>query len=346
MALALCSISCVLACLICTCCGRRFQTPVGGSFPESQAPSKSEHAVHGSLRLAQVPQGEDLSGGRLEAFARFCLAFTPVVACQQNSVFAFNRISAGSDLALSGRQTRITHHVPVMEDAYLKAKTRRNVADAITALLFANLGWQLLGPSLKRLDVPNINRFNKLQTQFIAALADPKASSGTGADKWRIWEQDPGPRGVKLTDYENKLAATGGKAPAGWTFDPSSWWVEEHGLIMETPAPLPLQKTTKAGGEMKVLAPERRYLVSGGRDTTSVLTVHSDGRWELDQGTLFDVTHLPCRSAIYTSAEGGTCKPTKEAQSFFPVKPGAKMPKLDGCNTQDWAVLFVLGVDG
>ena len=29
----------------------------------------------------------------------------------------------------------------------------------------------------------------------------------------------------------------------------------------------------------------------------------------------------------------------------FPVKPGAKMPTFDGCNTQDWAVLFVVGVE-
>merc|ERR1719161_1871 len=69
--------------------------------------------------------------------------------------------------------------------------------------------------------------------QFIAAIGDPDASSGTGADKWGLWRDDPGPRGVYLRDYEKKLASRADKAPAGWTFDPSSWWVEEHGLIME-----------------------------------------------------------------------------------------------------------------
>eukprot|EP00747_Dinoflagellata_sp_TGD_P221454 gnl/TRDRNA2_/TRDRNA2_93285_c0_seq1.p4 gnl/TRDRNA2_/TRDRNA2_93285_c0~~gnl/TRDRNA2_/TRDRNA2_93285_c0_seq1.p4 ORF type:complete len:101 (+),score=14.40 gnl/TRDRNA2_/TRDRNA2_93285_c0_seq1:275-577(+) len=99
---------------------------------------------------------------------------------------------------------------------------------------------------------------------------------------------------------------------------------------METPEALPLEK---------------RYLVTGGRKTTAVLTVRKDGSWELSKGKLYDVTHLPCRSALYTPAEGGVCMPTKEGQALFPVKPGAKMPKLEGCNTQDWAVLFVVGVE-
>merc|ERR1711924_58303 len=167
----------------------------------------------------------------------------------------------------------------------------------------------------------------------MGALGDPDASSGTGADKWGLWRLDPGPRGVPLRDYEKKLERPGNlryQAPAGWTFDPSSWWVEEHGLIMETPEALPLEK---------------RYLVTGGRETTSVLTVRNDGSWELSKGKLYDVTHLPCRSAVYTSAEGAVCRPAREQEAFFPVKPGAKMPKLDGCNTQDWAVLFVTGAD-
>ena len=32
-------------------------------------------------------------------------------------------------------------------------------------------------------------------------------------------------------------------------------------------------------------------------------------------------------------------------RSSFPVKPGALMPKFDGYNTEDRAVLFVLGVE-
>ena len=68
--------------------------------------------------------------------------------------------------------------------------------------------------------------------QFIAALGDKDASSGKGAQEWGLWRLDPGPRGVQLGAYE-KLAAKGGKAPAGWQFNDKAWWLEEHGLIME-----------------------------------------------------------------------------------------------------------------
>jgi hypothetical protein len=54
--------------------------------------------------------------------------------------------------------------------------------------------------------------------QFIAALGDPAASSGIGADKWGLWVEDPGPRGVYLDRFA-KLQRNGGKAPAGWKYD-------------------------------------------------------------------------------------------------------------------------------
>ena len=97
-----------------------------------------------------------------------------------------------------------------------------------------------------------------------------------------------------------------------------------------------------------VVAKEKRYIVTGDREVTSMLTVHDDGRWELSKGSLYDVTHLPCRSGLYTPPAGqpaSVCTPTSEAQKMFPVKPGAKMPKLGGCDVQDWAVLFVVGVE-
>lgn len=64
-------------------------------------------------------------------------------------------------------------------------------------------------------------------------------------------------------------------APAGWTFDKNNWWLEEHGLIMESPY-FPL--------------PPGRYLVTGGRLVTTGLTITEDGRWKLDEGTLYDVS--------------------------------------------------------
>lgn len=62
--------------------------------------------------------------------------------------------------------------------------------------------------------------------------------------------------------------------------------------------------------------PSGKYMVTGARDVTAVLTIHpadrnSDRRWALDKGAMrYDVTHLVCRSASYTSAAiGGSCLP-------------------------------------
>jgi hypothetical protein len=178
-------------------------------------------------------------------------------------------------------------------------------------------------------------KFTRVRTQFIAALGDPTATSGIGAEEWGLWPVDPGPRGVRLENYE-QLNAAGGVAPAQWKFDTTDWWLEEHGLIMEKPDfPLPAGK----------------YVVTGDREVTTFLTIHPvdrDGahRWELDDGaTLYDVTHLPCRAARYTTATSGrSCTPAEAERTEFPVTPGASMPAVGGCNKQDYAVLFVIGV--
>jgi hypothetical protein len=176
--------------------------------------------------------------------------------------------------------------------------------------------------------------FNRVQTQFIAALGDPSASSGTGAQDWGIWRVDPGPRGVMLCDYK-QLEDAGGVAPARWKFDSADWWLEEHGLIMEQPAfPVPAGK----------------YVVTGGREVTTVLNVGADHAWSLEKTktnmrpTLYDVTHLPCRSARYTPLAAGS-SPANARQSDFPVTPGAAMPAVSGCNKQDYAVVFVTAVE-
>jgi hypothetical protein len=171
--------------------------------------------------------------------------------------------------------------------------------------------------------------------QFIAALGEPDANSGVGAEAWGLWPVDPGPRGVRLSRFDN-LQLQGGVAPAGWTFDNSNWWLEENGLIMEPP--------------QVPLAPGN-YLVTGDRAVTTVLTVYpedanGDHRWELADGaTLYDVTHLGCRSAVYTPSAEGSCSPVNAPQDAFRVAPGAAMPKVEGCVKQDYAVLFVVGVE-
>ena len=172
-----------------------------------------------------------------------------------------------------------------------------------------------------------------IPTQYIAALGDPGATSGVGAESWGLWREDPGPRGVRLSSYAALKAD--GIAPAQWRFDGSDWWLEEHGLIMEQP-------------EFPI--PPGKYVVTGGREVTAVLTVHpkdNDGvqHWELDNGaTLYDVTHLRCRSARYTPASDNSCSPAKAPITAFPVAPGGRMPPVEGCNKQDYDVLIVIGM--
>jgi hypothetical protein len=170
--------------------------------------------------------------------------------------------------------------------------------------------------------------FLRGETQYIAALGDTAATSGDGAETWGFWSVDPGPRGVWTRDYP-ALTTNSGVAPAGWQFDPSAWWLEEHGLIMEAPAfPLP------AG----------QYVVTGGRDVTSVLTVAADGAWSLADGaSLYDVTHLGCRAALYTAASGQSCTPDRTPTDVFPMRPEIAMPMVEGCEKQDYQVLIVIG---
>lgn len=174
-----------------------------------------------------------------------------------------------------------------------------------------------------------------IPTQYIAALGDPGATSGSGAQSWGLWPLDPGPRGVELNNYD-QLKEAGGVAPARWRFDGTDWWLEEHGLIMEKP---------------DFPVPPRKYLVTGAREVTAVLTIHpadknGNRRWELDRGaTLHDVTHLACRSARYRpTAHDGSCSPAKARKSAFPVAPGGAMPPVEGCKKQDYSVLIVIGV--
>ena len=181
---------------------------------------------------------------------------------------------------------------------------------------------------------PDLSKFRRIEPQYIAALGDPRATSGKDAQSWGLWSQDPGPRGCKLDRYP-ELKATG-VAPAKWKFDAKDWWLEEHGLIMEKPT-FPL--------------PPGQYLVTGDRSVTAVLTIHpkdKDGtqRWELADGaTLYDVTHLGCRSARYTpEASHDSCSPANVRTTGFPVNPGAAMPAVNGCRKQDYAVLIVVGL--
>lgn len=174
-----------------------------------------------------------------------------------------------------------------------------------------------------------------IPAHYIAVLADPDANSGNNAETWGYWPLDPGPRGVNLNNYHDLLAA-GGVAPANWQFDSSAWWLEEHGLIMEAPD-FPL--------------PPGEYLVTGGRQVLSALIVHpaddnGNQRWELEHdATVHDVTHLGCRSAVYTpSSTEEMCTPENAPRDAFRVAAGEPMPPVAGCHKQDYAVLIVIGL--
>ncbi len=81
-------------------------------------------------------------------------------------------------------------------------------------------------------------------------------------------------------------------------------------------------------------------------NSVACMKTHGDRRREIDQGaTLYDVTHLACRSARYPpSTAGGSCSPAHAKQSAFPVAPGGVMPPVEGCTKQDYAVFIVIGV--
>lgn len=177
--------------------------------------------------------------------------------------------------------------------------------------------------------------YKRIPTQYVAALGDKNLNSGSGAENWGLWAIDPSPRGVKLRDYETLVGAQGGVAPAGWRFDAADWWLEEHGLLMEKPVfPIPAGK----------------YVVSGAREVTAVLTIHPKGadgtqKWELDQGaSLYDVTHLRCRAARYTPESVNSCSPAKAQVASIPVPPGEAMPVVSGCKAEDFQVLIVIGM--
>jgi hypothetical protein len=185
----------------------------------------------------------------------------------------------------------------------------------------------------------------------MAALGDPKATQGSGADEWGLWTVDPGPRGVWLKQYSKEFVDN--KAPAGWTFDLDNWWLEEHGYVticLKSCSFRELLKSYCSEPSLIMEAPvfpleAGRYLVTGGRMTTTGLTIDGKGNWKLDEGTLYDVTHLPCRSARYKPIAGQNGSPLTANPSDFPVAPGAIMPSVDGCEKLDYAVLFVVGIE-
>ncbi len=232
---------------------------------------------------------------------------------------------------------RISAHHPLRRKTGLKLARKTRAVIGAVCLTMAGLGMMVGEGQEVHAETGGPIKFQRIPVQFIAALGDPRATAGSGAQAWGLWPEDPGPRGVALNSYE-RLQEAGGVAPARWRFDETDWWVEEHGLIMEPPV-FPI--------------PPRKYLVTGAREVTTVLTIYpadqkGESRWELANGaTLHDVTHLACRAARYRPGAGkGACSPAQVQRAAFPVAPGAGMPPVEGCTKQDYTVLIVIGVEG
>eukprot|EP00571_Detonula_confervacea_P016054 CAMPEP_0172307908 /NCGR_PEP_ID=MMETSP1058-20130122/8665_1 /TAXON_ID=83371 /ORGANISM="Detonula confervacea, Strain CCMP 353" /LENGTH=281 /DNA_ID=CAMNT_0013020215 /DNA_START=45 /DNA_END=890 /DNA_ORIENTATION=+ len=217
------------------------------------------------------------------------------------------------------------------KDEQLASNVRRALlASSLAALTYNGA---ILAPALGILP-PGYEKVSPLQ--FIAALGDPGASSGEGAERWGLWPTDPGPRGLRLRDYERiKTSGDDGRsmveetAPS-WLND-DDFFLDENAIIMPQPE-FPLG--------------EGNYLVTGGRTVTTGLTVDASGKWTLNSGKLYDVTHLPCRAARYRplNLNGGLRgSPATVRRGDFPVAPGGIMPEVPGTTKQDYAVIFVVG---
>ena len=241
---------------------------------------------------------------------------------------SLRRLSAGSPLELrrgvSRRPPLVVLSVsPPDEDgpSSLASDVRRALLASSLAAVTYNVA-TLGAPALGTLPA-GYERVSPLQ--FIAALGDPDASSGGGAEDWGVWRTDPGPRGLRLREYERIRS---GEEPAPSWLDSRDFFLDENAIIMPQPE-FPL--------------PPGKYLVTGARRVTTGLTIDTGGKWRLDEGRLYDVTHLPCRAARYRPAEGEDGSPATVRRVDFPVTPGGVMPDVPGTEKRIYSVLFIVG---
>ena len=144
----------------------------------------------------------------------------------------------------------------------------------------------------------DFSKFRRIEPQDIAALGDPGATSGSGAQSWGLWSQDPGPRGGKL-DLGLRSIEGGRRRGAGTVSIDAAWTGgrgRNTGRIMEKPTfPLPPGKD----------------LVTGDRTVTTVLTIQpkdKDGNERWNSPTARPSTMSPISdadSARYDAGGGG-----------------------------------------
>src|SRR5678816_4021883 len=76
----------------------------------------------------------------------------------------------------------------------------RHLVPSVSRRLLS-MGSLILAASLHYASGEDLSKFKRIEPQFIAALGDPGATSGNGAQSWGFWNQDPGPRACKLDHY-------------------------------------------------------------------------------------------------------------------------------------------------
>ena len=174
-------------------------------------------------------------------------------------------------LAMAIATLPFTHGLSNIVPRYNQQQSTRRVALLTLPSLVVGAGAAVAAADESGSSKMKFQRYPQLR--FIAALGDPKASSGTGADQWGLWRDDPGPRGFYLRDYDRKLKNN--VAPGGWTLDKDAIWIEEHGLVMPSPGDLPRTSLSKSTKES---LPYKRYVVTGDREVTTVLVL-GVSRW-------------------------------------------------------------------
>src|SRR5262245_65998260 len=57
-----------------------------------------------------------------------------------------------------------------------------------------SMGSLILAASMHYASGQDLSKYKRIEPQFIAALGEPGASCGKGAQSWGLWYQDTGPR--------------------------------------------------------------------------------------------------------------------------------------------------------
>src|SRR5215472_9658234 len=101
------------------------------------------------------------------------------------SISTMGRLGASSWCRISSNHHNRSNHMNV-----------RHLVPSVSRRLLS-MGFLILAASLHYASGEDLSKYKRIEPQFIAALGDPGATSGNGAQSWGFWNQDPGPRACK-----------------------------------------------------------------------------------------------------------------------------------------------------